>query len=124
MTRIKDVSPAEAFSMIKKGALLVDVREPGEVARKAFDVGDLMLIPLSKLQSRFSEIPANRKVVIACHSGNRSVVASRTLLSNGYTLVVNMQYGIAGWERAGLPVRKQPKKSPFAWLLKLLRKQE
>ena len=117
MNKIKDVSPTAALALIKKGALLVDVRQPSEVARKAFDVPDTLQIPLGKIEQRFREIPENRQVIVACHSGNRSVMAARFLASHGFRKVVSMQHGIAGWERAGLPVRSMPKQSILSRLL-------
>jgi rhodanese-related sulfurtransferase len=123
MAKVKEVNPATAFDMTEKGALIVDVREPHEVARKAFDVSDVMLAPMSHFSSCMTEIPANRNVIMVCHSGSRSIIAARMLAEHGHKRVINMQYGIAYWERAGLPVKKAPKKPPFAWLKKLFGKE-
>ncbi|NTV01992.1 MAG: rhodanese-like domain-containing protein [Chlorobiaceae bacterium] len=119
MSKVKDINPATAWSMAKKGALLVDVRETREVERMAFDVPNVMTVPLSKFESRISEIPSDRKVVVACHSGSRSVMAARMLASRGYSQVLNLQHGIASWSREGLPVKRAPKQPPFAWLRRL-----
>lgn len=122
MIKPKNVTPAAAFAMTKKGALLVDVREPWEIARKAFDVPSVMVIPLGKIAQQLREIPADRSLVIACNSGNRSVTAVRLLLSRGYRKVVNMERGIVGWERDGLPVKRMPKKNLFSMLAQIFRK--
>jgi rhodanese-related sulfurtransferase len=119
---VKDVTPSIALSMIRKGALLVDVRETREIERKAFDVSDFMSVPMSSFQSQLHEIPANRKVIIACHSGNRSSMASRILVNHGYKNVHNLQNGIIRWEREGLPIRKKTAESPFAWMGKMFRR--
>jgi len=121
MIKIKNVTPTEAFSMTKKGALLVDVREPREIARKAFDVPDIMLIPLSEFEQRVQEIPVNRTVIIACNSGNRSLTAGRLLLHRGYRKVVNMQYGIVGWDKEGLPIKRKSKQNVWTLLLQMFR---
>ncbi len=113
---VKEVTPSVALSMIRKGALLVDVRETREIERKAFDVSDFMSVPMSSFHNRLHEIPANRKVIIACHSGNRSSTASRMLVNHGHKNVHNLQNGIIRWEREGLPVRKKTVESPFAWM--------
>ena len=120
MSKIKDVNPSTALSMIRKGALLVDVREGREVEQLAFDVPDVLVVPLSRLENRVAEIPSDRKVIVACKSGNRSQVAARILLNHGYGQVLNMQYGILGWSREGLPVKSEPKPQQFAWLRKLI----
>ncbi|MEI8185797.1 MAG: rhodanese-like domain-containing protein [Chlorobiaceae bacterium] len=116
MNNSLEVSPTAAHTMIQKGALLVDVREPHEVARKAFDVPDIMLIPLRELKTRFHEIPVNRQVIIACHVGNRGSMAIRFLISQGYSKAVNMQQGIVRWEKEGLPLVKRQEQSAGSWL--------
>jgi rhodanese-related sulfurtransferase len=122
MKNIPDVSPIKAYAMIQKGALLVDVREPYEVAKKSFDVPEILLIPLRELENRFREIPADRKVIIACNLGNRSLSATRFLMKKGYSKVVNMQSGIVRWVEEGLPFKGKPQKNAWAWLLKLFSK--
>ncbi|MBM3422269.1 MAG: rhodanese-like domain-containing protein [Chlorobi bacterium] len=120
MAKVRHIAPSAAFEMTRKGALLVDVREKGEIERKAFDVPEVMAVPLSRFESGCGEIPANRKVIMVCRSGNRSTTAASMLMSRGYKNVANLQDGIIGWERAGLPVTKKQNQSIFGRLLKLL----
>jgi rhodanese-related sulfurtransferase len=122
MKNMLEVTPAKAFAMIQKGALLVDVREPGEVDRKSFDVPEIMLIPLRQLETRYKEIPADRQVIIACHSGSRSIMASRFLMNQGYKKAVNMQSGIARWAAEGLPLKEKEKQKTSLWLSQLFSK--
>ena len=117
-----EVTPTKAFAMIQKGALLVDVREPGEVDRKSFDVPEILLIPLRQLETRYQEIPTDRQVIIACHSGNRSLMASRFLVNQGYKKAVNMQFGIARWGAEGLPIKGAPAQQSGSWLSQLFNK--
>ncbi len=121
--KVKDITPSTAMSLIRKGALLVDVRENREVDRKAFDVEEFMSVPMSTFRSKLHEIPASRKVIIACHSGSRSGSASKMLASQGHKKVHNMQNGLIRWEREGLPVKKKPSQSPLVWLKKIFIKQ-
>jgi rhodanese-related sulfurtransferase len=122
MNKIPEVSPTKALAMIKKGALLVDVRQPKEVARKSFDVSEIMLIPVGELKKRFQEIPVDRKVIIACHIGNRGLMATRFLMNNGYSKAVNMQQGIVLWEKEGLPVKSEVNQKSGSWLMQMLKK--
>ena len=122
MNNTQEVSPAKALAMIKKGALLVDVRQPREVAKKSFDVSEVMLIPVGELKKRFQEIPLDRKVIIACHIGNRGLMATRFLMNQGYSKAVNMQQGIVRWEKEGLPVKRDQKQTNGSWLLQMLKK--
>ena len=57
--------------------LLVDVREPWEVA--VCDLPDALLIPLMTLPGRLSELPRDRPVIVVCHHGQRSAMAAQYL---------------------------------------------
>ncbi len=122
MNKTLDVSPATALAMIQKGALLVDVREPHEVAIKSFDVPGVMLIPLREFENRYKEIPAERQVIIACNLGNRSMMATRFLINHGYSKAVNMQRGIVSWENEGLPIKKAVNEKNGSWLSQQFRR--
>ena len=100
-----EVCPTIALGMIEKGVLLVDVRERDEVAEASFDVPGVMLIPYSEFEERFREIPADREVIIGCHVGERSLMATYFLMTHGYDKVSNMQYGIAQWAEKGFPMK-------------------
>ena len=123
MAKVKNVSPKDAYAMLKKGALLVDVRNPREIARKSFDLPDIMEIPLSEFEQRLGEIPSKRKVIVACRRGNRSLFAARLLMNHGHRRVFNLENGIIRWEREGLSVKSAPKQNPFSRLLRLFSKQ-
>jgi len=102
----KEILPAEAFAKAKQGALFVDVREKSELEAEAYDVPNLLHIPLGELELRFAEIPNDRDVVIVCRGGVRSLHALHFLIGQGYTNAANMKQGILGWMRAGFPVHK------------------
>ena len=90
----KDVSVIRAKLMLRNGSTMIDVREKEEVAEVAYDVENVINIPLSQLQARMSEVPKDKPLVIACQSGSRSEQASMILLENGYTDLVNMEGGM------------------------------
>ena len=117
MNTIREITPSKALAMLQKGALLVDVREAHEVSRKSFDVPSIIQIPLRELEHRFKEIPQNRQLIIACHSGSRSIVATRFLVNHGYRKALNMQYGMSRWAKEGLPVNKKEKQSIASGML-------
>jgi adenylyltransferase/sulfurtransferase len=73
---------------------LVDVREPGEHAQSRIE--GAVLIPLGALESRLSEIPRNRPVVVHCQSGGRSARAAGILRNHGYE-AHNLTGGIRAW---------------------------
>lgn len=100
---VKEICPTTTQEWIKKGALLVDVREENEVAELAFDVPSIMNIPLSEFESRFAEIPKDRDVIMVCRSGGRSLRAAGYLINHGFNRVVNMEHGMIRWAQKGFP---------------------
>ncbi|GAA4843496.1 rhodanese-like domain-containing protein [Paenibacillus vulneris] len=77
-------------------ALLVDVREPGEV-KQGFIPGAVN-IPLTQLNRRWGEIPRDKSVYLYCRSGMRSKQAARVLIRNGLRDVAHLQGGVAAWK--------------------------
>lgn len=104
LAEAREVCPTTSRQMLKNGALLVDVREPAEVAEVGFADCDLMLIPMSQLEARWPEIPRDRDVILACAVGQRSLKATYFLMYQGYERVANMQYGLKRWAQRGFPV--------------------
>jgi len=102
-TLVKEICPTKTQLWIKNGALLVDVREREEVAQLAYNVPNIVNIPLTEFEERFAEIPRDREVVVVCKSGVRSLRAANFLLNNGYDKVVNMKHGIIRWVQKGFP---------------------
>lgn len=104
-TLVKEICPTTTQGWVKNGALLVDVREKDEVAELAYDVPNIVNIPLSEFEERFNEIPKDKKVVMVCRSGGRSLRAAGFLVNHGYTHVVNMEHGMIRWATKGFPTR-------------------
>ena len=81
-------SESPVLKKIQEGALIIDVRTPGEVAAGIYP--GAKNIPLAELESRLSEFgPKDGNIVVYCRSGSRSSQAKRILESNGYTNVTN-----------------------------------
>jgi rhodanese-related sulfurtransferase len=74
------------------GALLLDVREPGEFAAGA--IPGATNIPLSQLRTRSTELPRNRSIDTYCGVGQRGYYAVRFLRQNGFD-ARNLSGGIA-----------------------------
>lgn len=104
-TLVKEICPTTTQRWVANGALLVDVREANEVAELAYDVPNLMHIPLTQFEERFAEIPEDRDVVMVCKSGGRSLRAAGFLVNHGYDNVVNMKHGLIRWAQKGFPTK-------------------
>jgi rhodanese-related sulfurtransferase len=98
------VDVAEAKRLIDDGAVLVDVREPREVAQVSIDGS--VLLPLPQLsEGSLAGVPVDHDtpIVTICASGVRSLYAQLLLKAQGYSTVKNVDGGIAAWIGAGLP---------------------
>ncbi|MCA9800524.1 MAG: molybdopterin-synthase adenylyltransferase MoeB [Cyanobacteria bacterium HKST-UBA02] len=77
------------------GPLLLDVRSAEEVALGA--IGGAVHIPLSDLEGRACELPADVAIVAYCRSGTRSRAAMALLRSLGFGSVTHLEGGYMAW---------------------------
>ena len=80
--KVHDLTPDDVSKGIAEGRyLLVDVREPNEVAVEAYP--DAVVVPLSGFDPGHIPDPHGKQVVFACRSGKRSVTASLAAQAGG-----------------------------------------
>ena len=104
MPSVKDLSPADVARGLTEGKImLVDVREPNEVAVAAFP--DAVLMPLSQFDPAALPDPGGREVVFACGSGKRSMAASLAAQEQGLPYDAHLDGGMRAWKEAGLPAK-------------------
>ena len=104
---IPSIDVAEAERRLREdpaGPILLDVREVSEFV--AVRVPGAVLLPTSLFQARVGELPADRPLMVVCHTGSRSAAVTGFLMRTGRTDVVNVMGGMDAWEKAGLPVRR------------------
>ncbi len=80
---------ADIKAKLEQGALVVDVRTPGEFARGHYE--GAINVPLSELAAQLDKFgpDKDKPLVLYCHSGARSASAKRTLGQAGFTDVLN-----------------------------------
>jgi sulfur dioxygenase len=83
---------------------VLDVRSTEEVEGPDGRVTGSLLIPLPELEGRTAEIPDDRPVVVVCHSGSRSALATQQLLKAGLPRVANLHGGLSRWAAEGYPL--------------------
>jgi hydroxyacylglutathione hydrolase len=83
--------------------LVIDVRNPGERARKFIDGSESM--PLNHLVEKIDKFPRGREIIVYCAGGYRSSIAASLLQRAGFYRVSEIAGGLAAWEIAHLPVR-------------------
>jgi len=100
-----EITVTEAAARIEAGAdndlVVLDVREDHERAEGY--IAPSVHIPLGELSARAQELPTDRPLLVYCHGGVRSAMATDALRAAGYE-ATNVGGGIAAWEAAGLPV--------------------
>ena len=103
----REVSSREAAELIQnEQPIILDVRTPNEYKRGHLQ--NSVLIPVQELQNRYKELGTrqDREILIYCATGNRSTVASKILVDNGYKHIVNMRGGIYDWSQKNYPVAR------------------
>ena len=99
--------PKDAYTLLQKERdriILLDVRTSEEVKTDGKIPGSV-LVPLDQLPNKIDKLDKNKKILVYCRSGTRSVSASRLLSSLGFK-VYNIKGGINGWKSENLPVEK------------------
>jgi rhodanese-related sulfurtransferase len=77
--------------------VLLDCREAAEY--ETAKIEGSTLIPMSGIQQRLEEARAlsDRRVIVHCHHGGRSLRVAEWLISQGFPQVQNMTGGIDAW---------------------------
>jgi rhodanese-related sulfurtransferase len=102
--QVHDLTPEDVSKGMDDGRyLLVDVREPNEVAVEAYPGG--VVVPLSGFDPQDIPDPEGKQVVFACRSGKRSVTASLAAQAAGLPYDKHLAGGIIGWKEAGQPTK-------------------
>lgn len=78
---------ADFAQLVKDGAVILDVRTPGEYA--GGHIKGSKNIPLQSIQQNLSKISKDKVIITCCASGMRSGSAKSILLSNGFKEVHN-----------------------------------
>ncbi|MDH3684476.1 MAG: molybdopterin-synthase adenylyltransferase MoeB, partial [Acidimicrobiia bacterium] len=98
---ITETDPAGAERAQADGALILDVREPDEVAQGV--VPDSVQIVRGNLEAQVESRISDKStpIVVMCAGGVRSAFAAKTLTELGYTDVTSMDGGFNRWKDEG-----------------------
>lgn len=93
------VDGLQAFAAAHPGTVLLDVREPWEVALARIELpGTTALnIPMQQVPARLAEIGSAQPVVCICHHGARSAQVVAFLQRQGLEDVYNLAGGLDAW---------------------------
>ena len=102
--QVQDLTPEDVSKGMADGRyLLVDVREPNEVAVEAYPGAGV--VSLSSFDPQDIPDPQGKQVVFACRSGKRSVTASLAAQAAGLAYDKHLAGGMLAWKAAGLPTK-------------------
>ncbi len=90
-----EIDVTTAALLLRNGALLLDVREPSEVAICA--IAGSRHIPMQQIPENLATLPHDRPILVHCHHGGRSLRVTRFLRANGFPQVSNVAGGIDAW---------------------------
>jgi rhodanese-related sulfurtransferase len=110
--RISNLTVDQVADEIETGnAVLVDLREPGELAEQGVIVGAVhaprgMLEFYADPSSPYhrSRFDPSARTILYCASGGRSALACDLLRQLGYADVAHLDGGLKAWKAAGRPV--------------------
>ena len=77
------------------GIRVIDVREPDEY--EIAHVEGVPLLPLSEIESRFTELDPNQQYYLHCKAGGRSMKALNFLRQQGFKKLKSVKGGITAW---------------------------
>lgn len=102
-TTVETLDPRTVAAGLAAGQiLLVDVREPGEYALER--IPGALLYPLSTFDPAALPPDGERRLVLHCGVGKRSLDAALRCLAAGRASAAHVGGGLAAWKAAGLPL--------------------
>lgn len=104
-TELTPLKPTRVAELVRDGtAVLVDVREPDEFARRR--VGGALSHPLSAIGRKRLQAPPGRDIVFTCRTGMRTAAFCRELRQAVDRPAFVLEGGLDAWIAAGLPVEE------------------
>jgi rhodanese-related sulfurtransferase len=96
---MRQISPAQLAQRLndpqQPAPLLLDVREPWEL--ESCLIEGSVAMPRGRVPARFPELERDRETVVICHHGARSAQVGMFLERQGFSNVINLAGGVAGW---------------------------
>jgi rhodanese-related sulfurtransferase len=106
---IKDVTTAEAQSLIQKnqlnkGFVIIDVRTPSEYISGHIENAVNIDYSSTAFSDEVGKLDKNKAYLVYCRSGSRSKKAVAIMSELGFSEIYNLSGGITGWSAEGLPI--------------------
>jgi glyoxylase-like metal-dependent hydrolase (beta-lactamase superfamily II)/rhodanese-related sulfurtransferase len=98
--------PPAWVALHRSELMVLDVRSAEEFHGPDGRITGSLLIPLPELERRRAEIPVDRPLVVVCHAGSRSALATQQLQKAGLARVANLRGGLSRWGDEGFPLER------------------
>ena len=96
---MRQITPAQLAQRLndaqQPAPLLLDVREAWEL--EICRIEGSVAMPMGSVPARFPELDRDRETVVICHHGGRSAQVCMFLERQGFSSVINLAGGVAGW---------------------------
>lgn len=96
---MRQISPVQLAHRLQDpqqpAPLLLDVREPWEL--EICRIEGSVAMPMGSVPARVDELDRDRETVVICHHGGRSAQVCMFLERQGFSNVINLAGGVAGW---------------------------
>lgn len=107
LANFESISAKQAYTLLENddNVTLLDVRTIEEF--KSHHVRGTQLIPLGELENNLEKLEGNKnkRIIVYCQTGRRSVSASRILENSGFT-PLNVEGGIIAMKHVGFEMFK------------------
>ncbi|HSE50039.1 MAG TPA: rhodanese-like domain-containing protein [Terriglobales bacterium] len=107
LSHVPQISVMQLSDLPRADAFVVDVR--GDAEWNAGHIEGATHIMGGDLAKRVNELPRERTIYAVCGAGYRSSIATSVLRRAGFRHVVNVDGGMAAWNRQKLPTVKEEK---------------
>jgi adenylyltransferase/sulfurtransferase len=107
-----EVSASQLKEWVEAGkdVLLVDIREPYEVAQGF--VSGALLLPMNSVPGRLDALPQDKVIVLYCAAGVRSFGVAHYLREQGYPEAWSLVGGIGAWLETGAAWERPSRPGP------------
>ncbi len=100
-----EISVDELDELLRdRNARVLDVREDWEFRQG--HVPGAIHVPLGQLGQRAGSLPRDKRMLVICQSGHRSLAATDFLLTQGFEGAASVHGGTSAWARSGRPIDK------------------
>lgn len=104
---VRHVEAAAAAKLIAEGKIvIIDVRTAEEFKEGHLHGAKNIDFMSEDFASQLAKLDRNKPTLVHCQGGGRSTRALPAFAKLGFTEVIHLDGGIAGWEKAGQPVEK------------------